>query len=198
VAFIILALATLVGVAAPASDSFAADVVVLTAGAFKPVLLDIAAAFQARTGNTLAIANDTARGVAARIVRGEEIDLAIAPTAAMDALAAQGRIVLDTVVQVGKSGIGVVVKKGAPLPDISSVEALKRTLLATPSFAYIDPGSGGSSGIHLAQLFDRLTSPRPFNARRCWCPADWSPRASTMARRRSDCNRPASCARSAT
>jgi molybdate transport system substrate-binding protein len=48
------------------------------------------------------------------------------------------------------------VKKGAPRPDISSVEAFKRTLLNAKSIAYIDPASGGTSGIHLAQALEKL------------------------------------------
>jgi molybdate transport system substrate-binding protein len=132
-----------------------ADVIVLTAGAFKPVLLDLAAGFQAHTGNTLAISNDTAGGVAARIMRGEESDLVVLPAAALDALAAQGKVVAGSVVPVAKSGI-VVVKAGEKLPDISTVEAFKQTLLDAPSVAYIDPASGGSSGIYLAKLFAQM------------------------------------------
>jgi molybdate transport system substrate-binding protein len=134
----------------------AADVVVLTAGAFKPVLLDLDAAYEARTGNTLAIANDTAGGVAARIMRGEESDVVVLPAAAFDELVAKGKVVADSVVPVAKSGIGVAVKTGEKPPDISTVEAFKRTLLDAPSVAYIDPASGGSSGIYLARLFTQL------------------------------------------
>jgi molybdate transport system substrate-binding protein len=109
--FAILALTALL---IAASRARAADVVVLTAGAFKPVLLDLAQSFQDRTGNTLAISNDTAGGVAARVMRGEEADLIILPADALDAIAAQGKVAADSVVKVAKSGIGVVVKKGAP------------------------------------------------------------------------------------
>ena len=53
-------------------------------------------------------------------------------------------------------GVGVMVKAGAPAPDISSVEAFKRALFAAKSVAYIDPASGGSSGIYVAGLLDKL------------------------------------------
>jgi len=148
-----LALGLLLAVASPVA---AADLIVLTAGAYKPVLLDLAPAFEASTHNTVVITNDTAGGVTARVVRGEEIDLVILPAAALDALAGQGKVMANSVVPVAKSGIGVVVKEGHPPPDIGSVEAFKRTMLAAPSFAYIDPASGGSSGIYLAKLFERL------------------------------------------
>ena len=57
---------------------------------------------------------------------------------------------------VGGVGVGVVVKEGAPKPDISSVDAFKKTLLAAKSVAYIDPAAGGSSGIYVAGLLDKL------------------------------------------
>jgi molybdate transport system substrate-binding protein len=139
-----------------AARAQAADVEVLTTGAFKPVLLELTRAFEADTNNTLVIANDTAGGVTARIVRGEEADLVILPTGAVDALVGQGKIVADSVVPLARSGIGVVVKGNAPAPDISTVEAFKQTMLATPSFAYIDPASGGTSGIYLDKLFKQL------------------------------------------
>jgi molybdate transport system substrate-binding protein len=153
---VILALAALLAAGEPASRALADDVVVLTNRAFKPVLLDLAPGFLARTGNTLAISSDTTGGVTARIVRGEEIDLVIVTAAALDAVAAQGKVAAGSVAPVAKSGIGIVVKKGAPLPDISSVEAFKRTMLAAPSFAYTDPESGDLNAVWLAKLFDRL------------------------------------------
>ena len=52
--------------------------------------------------------------------------------------------------------MGVVVKEGAPKPDISTVDAFKRALLAAKSVAYIDPASGGSSGIYIDKLLERL------------------------------------------
>ncbi len=57
---------------------------------------------------------------------------------------------------VARVGVGVVVKEGAPSPDISNVDAFKRALIAAKSVAYIDPASGGSSGIYLTGLFDKL------------------------------------------
>ena len=141
------------GNAAPAR---AADVIVLTVGAYKPVLLDLAQAFQAQSRDILQAANDTAGGIRARITRGEEADLVILPMAALTALAGEGKIVAGSAVPLAKVGIGGVVRPGAPLPDFGTVESFKQALLATPSIAYIDPSSGGSSGIYLASLFKRL------------------------------------------
>ena len=64
-----------------------------------------------------------------------------------------------------KTGVGVVVKAGAPLPDIGSVDAFKRALLAAKSVAYIDPAAGGSSGIYVGKLLERLGIADEVNAK---------------------------------
>ena len=67
-----------------------------------------------------------------------------------------GPLATDSRTNVARVGVGVVIKEGAALPDVGSVDAFKRTLLAAKSVAYIDPASGGSSGIYLTGLFDKL------------------------------------------
>lgn len=146
-------LALLVMMAHPAA---ALDVVVLTTGAYKPVLTDIAQGFEAASHDTLAVTNDTAGAVAARIARGEAADLTILPVAALEKLGASGQVVPDSIVALAKSGIGIAVKTGAAAPAIGSREAFKKAMLDAPSVAYIDPASGGSSGIYIAKLFERL------------------------------------------
>jgi molybdate transport system substrate-binding protein len=67
-----------------------------------------------------------------------------------------GKAAADNVTALASAGISVAVRKGAPKPDISSPDALKRTLLAAKSISYVDPASGGASGIHFAKVLDRL------------------------------------------
>jgi molybdate transport system substrate-binding protein len=76
--------------------------------------------------------------------------------AAIDDLAKKGKVAAGSGTNLAKVGVGVVVKEGAPLPDISSVDAFKRTVIAAKSVAYIDPASGGSSGIFVDRLLDKL------------------------------------------
>jgi molybdate transport system substrate-binding protein len=57
---------------------------------------------------------------------------------------------------IARSGIGVAVRRGVPMPDISSADALKRALLAAKSITYSNPADGGASGIHFAKVLDRL------------------------------------------
>ena len=134
----------------------AADVKILTAGAMKAVVLELVPQFEKETGHKAVVDNDTAGGLAKRIEGGEVFDLAVITPGVLGDLAKKAKVVSDTRVNVARVGVGVVVKDGAPVPDIGSVDAFKRALLAAKSVAYIDPASGGSSGIYLSGLFDKL------------------------------------------
>jgi molybdate transport system substrate-binding protein len=134
----------------------AAEVKVLSAGAMKEVVLAVVPEFEKATGHKVTFANDTVGGLVRRIEGGETFDVAVMTPAAIDALAAKGKVAAGSRVNLAQVGIGVMVKAGAPAPDISTVDAFKRTLLEAKSVAYIDPASGGSSGIYLAGLFEKL------------------------------------------
>jgi len=140
----------------PLTSSSAADVKVLTAGAFKQVVLALVPDFEKQTGNKVIVDNDTAGGLQKRIESGEAFDVAIITPTIVDGLAASGKIVPNSQVNLATVSIGVVVKEGAPKPDIGTVEAFKNALLAAKSVAYIDPASGGSSGIYVDKLLERL------------------------------------------
>ena len=139
-----------------AQAAIAAELKVLTAGAFKQVVLAMVPAFEKRTGHKIVIDNDTVGGLVKRVGGGEAFDILIASPAALDALVKDGKIAPGGVAHLARVGIGVVIKDGAPRPDIGTVEAFKRTLVDAGSVAYIDPAAGGSSGIYVAKLLDRL------------------------------------------
>ena len=152
----------LVGTAAVVAAIFglrpasAAEVKVLTTGAFKPVAMAIVPAFERQSGDTVVVANDTAGALVRRIEGSEPFDLVVLTPAALADLTARGKVAAGTTAPLARVGIGVAVKEGAPRPDIGSMEAFRRALLDAPSVAYIDPAAGGSSGIYPAQLFERL------------------------------------------
>ena len=129
---------------------------VLTGGAFKPVVMDMLADFEKTTGHSVTVQNDTAGALSQRLRSGEAFDIVILPTTNLESLAAEGRVVGESIKPFGKVGVGVAVASAAPQPDIGSVEGLRRTLLDARSVAYIDPASGGTSGIYVAKLFERL------------------------------------------
>ena len=76
--------------------------------------------------------------------------------AVVDEFATAGKVAAGSKTMLASVGVGVVVKEGAPKPDISTVEAFKRALLAAKSVAYIDPASGGSSGIYFDKLLEKM------------------------------------------
>jgi molybdate transport system substrate-binding protein len=141
---------------AGADAAGAAELKVLTAGAFKPVVAALAPVFEGQTGHTVRIENDTAGALARRIGNGEAFDVVVLTPAAMELLEQAGRVARGSSVRLARVAIGVAVKQGAPLPAIGSESALRQALLAARAVAYIDPAAGGSSGIYLTQLFQRM------------------------------------------
>ena len=133
----------------------AADLKVLTAGAFKPVLVALQPAFERQTGHRLVIENDTAGALQKRIAGGEAFDVVFSSPASLQPLREAGRLAPEAPQALARVAIGVAVKRGMPAPDISTVDAFRNLLLQAKSVAYIDPAAGGSSGIYLDQLFER-------------------------------------------
>jgi molybdate transport system substrate-binding protein len=152
----VLSAAILLMAAGAPRGAAAAEIKVLTAGAFKQVLLMLVPDFEKQTGHKVVVQNDTVGALAKRIEGGEVFDLAVLTPAAVNDLSSKGKFVAGSRTNLGRVGVGVVVKEGAPKPDISSVDAFKKALLAAKSVAYIDPAAGGSSGIYVAGLLDRL------------------------------------------
>jgi molybdate transport system substrate-binding protein len=139
----------------PLTAAQAAEVKVLTAGAMKQVVLALQPEFE-KQGHKLVVDNDTAGALQKRIEGGEAFDVAIITPGVVDGLAAKNKIVPATKVNLARVAIGVMVRPGAKLPDISTVDAFKQALLDAKSVAYIDPASGGSSGIYLEKLFEKM------------------------------------------
>src|SRR6266498_398534 len=140
-----------VGIAAEA-----AELKVLSAIGMQAVMEDLATKFERASRHQLAITFATLGAAVKRVQDGETADVVIIPRQGIDTLLKDGKAPAGNVTVLARSGIVVAVRKGAPKPDISSPDALKRTLLAAKSIAYVDPASGGASGIHFAKVLDRL------------------------------------------
>ena len=132
------------------------EIKVLTAGAFKPIVLAVAAEFEKGSGHKLVIDNDTAGGLLRRIGVGEAFDVAVLTPVAVKELVGAGKIAAGTPVNLARTSVGVAVKDGAPRPDISTAAAFKAALLAATRVAYIDPAAGGSSGIYFSKLLETM------------------------------------------
>ena len=141
-------LARLVAVALlfPGSAS-AADLQVMISAGFYGVYAELGPAFERATGHRLITTRgpsmgDSPEAIPTRLARGETADVVILDGGSADELAKQGLVRAGSKVDLALSQIGMVVRAGAAKPDIGSVEAFRRTLLAAKSIGYSDSGSG--------------------------------------------------------
>jgi len=123
------------------------DIHVMTSGGFTAAYNDLRPEFERSSGRTVKTAYGASMGnatdsIPSRLARNEPADVVILARPALDALVAQGKVVAGSQVDLVRSSIGFAVHKGAPKPDIGTVDALKRTLLAAPSIAYSASASG--------------------------------------------------------
>jgi molybdate transport system substrate-binding protein len=134
------------------------EIRVMTSGAFTAPYLQVIPEFERTTHSKIVTAygasmGDTPDSIPSRLRRGEPADVVILASGALDELIMQGKVVPGSRIDLVRSSIGVAVKAGAPKPDISSVDALKRTLLDAKSIAF----SSSASGVYLShELFPRL------------------------------------------
>ncbi len=135
-----------------AGASHAAEIKVLASAALKTAYLELQPEFERATGHKLVTTWAPTAEMAKRVGSGEAIDLVIMATDRIDELIKLGRIIPGSRVDLARSGVGVAVRAGAAMPDLSSAEAVRRTLLAAKSIAY----STGLSGIYVESLFQRM------------------------------------------
>ena len=134
----------------------AAEIKVLSANVFTGVLDDLAHDFERTTGHKVTIVYGTAGAIRNRVQGGEFGDITILTRPMLDEVVRQGRVAPGSTVDLARSAVGVAVRKGAPRPDISSVDAFKRSLLAAKSVSYPDPARGGATGVLFTRLIERL------------------------------------------
>jgi molybdate transport system substrate-binding protein len=141
-----------------AGPAAAEEIQVLTSGAFTAAYLEVIPEFEGSTGNKIVTAYGASMGnapdsIPSRLDRGEPVDVVILADSALDELIKRGKVIAGSRVDLVRSSIGMAVRAGAPKPDISTLDALKRTLLQAKSIAY----SASASGVYLSHdLFPRL------------------------------------------
>jgi molybdate transport system substrate-binding protein len=128
------------------------EIKILSAGAVAPGLAKVVEAFRAETSGTVKISFATAPAILKRIDDGELVDVLIAPPSVLDELANTRKASAATRVSVGRIGVGVMVRGGAPLPKIATVEEFTQSLRSAESLVY----NQASTGIYLDALFERL------------------------------------------
>ncbi len=134
----------------------AAEIKVLSAGAVRAIVTDLAAAFRQETGHTATLTFGTVGAMRQKLTAGDAADVVIMTDLAIDEMARQGAVAPGTRTDIARTGMGVGVREGASKPDISTPEAFKQTLLAAKSIVYVDPAQGATSGIHFAGVLQRL------------------------------------------
>ena len=134
----------------------AADIKVLCSGSLKLALAKLIPEFEKSSGHTVTIVYGPAGAMTGLVKKGEAADVAIVSRSQLEALESQGKIVPGSRIDIAGSALGVAVRKGAPKPDIGSVDSFKRTLLSARAIGYRDPATGSLSGTYTAGLLERL------------------------------------------
>ena len=131
----------------------AADVKVMSGAAMRGAFGELLPQFERATGHKIVIEYGAGTTFTKQIEAGEAFDLVIIDSSAVDELIKQGKIVGDTRADIVRAAIGVGVREGAPKPDISSVDAFKKTLLSVTSFTYAPDALYGRQ---LSQALERV------------------------------------------
>jgi molybdate transport system substrate-binding protein len=131
----------------------AADLRLMSSNAMREALRELVPQFESASGHKVAMTFIGSADIMKRVRAGEGgVDVVILQASSVDELAADGKVVPGSRVDFARSMIGVAVRSGAPRPDVSSGEALKRALFASKSIII----SSGPSGIYLSGLFERM------------------------------------------
>jgi len=133
-----------------------AEIRVLSGSGVQPVMNELIPQFERASDHKVTFEYGTVGGMAERVRSGEVADLVIASGPQIGSLEQQGKVVLGSRTDLAKIGIGIFVRKGASKPDISSVEAFKRTMLAAKSIGWNDPAAGAPVSIYMLDALERL------------------------------------------
>jgi len=133
----------------------AAEVKALITTAMDAAIVVLVPQFEKATGHKVTVSYDPSGGLARRLRGGEFADLILVASPELDKLIAEGKVVGNRI-DVSRTGIGIAIRKGTPKPDVSTPEALKRTLLAAKSVGHTAPAGGGITALHLLRTFEKL------------------------------------------
>src|SRR5438128_1408901 len=153
----ITALICLLSAVATIEPAAAGEIKILSGSAIEPAMGELIPKFEQALAHKVSFDFDGTIGAMAQRVRnGEAADVLIASAAQIAMLEKEGKIAADSRVDIAKVGVGVFVRKGAPKPDIGSVDAFKHAMLAAKSIGWNDPVAGAPVSIYMLGVFDRL------------------------------------------
>lgn len=152
----LVAIASMLGLALampPMTDLQAAELKVLAGGSLTRPLNELGPQFEKATGHRLTIHFDSTPNLIKQITLGSPFDLAVVPVDVFKDAAAKARFALGPTIDIARVGYGVIVRSGAPRPDVSTPDALKKTLLGAQSIAFVPESAAGA---YVIRVFDRL------------------------------------------
>jgi len=132
------------------------EIRVLSSGAPAEIVKHIVAKFAGERGNRVLVTVANPATILQKLSGGETPDIVVAPAPVVESLAKSGTLLPGSRVDLARVGVGVVVREGTPLPDISSIDAVRKTLTEARSIVYPDPAGGGQTGAALARMIDRM------------------------------------------
>lgn len=135
--------------AAPSDTVEAVEITVLCSNALKPVVEELAPKFESATKHKVVVKYGLAAALAQRIESNEAFDVAFVTPTAMDTLVAHGKIAGDSRTTIGRTGLALAFRAGAPRPDTSTADAFKRALLSAKSIGYVKEGASGAAFVAL-------------------------------------------------
>jgi molybdate transport system substrate-binding protein len=138
---------------AAASQLQAAELKLIAGGSMTASMNAIAPQFEKATGHKLITHFDSTPNIIARINSGTPFDVVVVPVDVFKDAAAKARFASAPPVDIARVGYGIIVRAGAPKPDISTADAFKNALLAAPSIAFL-PAS--AAGAYITKVFERL------------------------------------------
>jgi molybdate transport system substrate-binding protein len=138
------------------SPARAADIKLFSPVSLRALLPELLPQFEKSSGHKVTVEYATLGATTERLLKGEPADVAMVSPAQNEDLQKQGKLLAGSGVEIAKVGFTAFVKKGAPKPDVGSIDALKVTLLGAKSIALGDPAAGGGSGVYLAGLMQRM------------------------------------------
>jgi molybdate transport system substrate-binding protein len=148
-------LALVIALLATSPAARAAEIEAMITTAMEAAVEQLAPPFERASGHTLRVVYGPSGGLARRLTGGEAADLVIVESKVLDGLIKQGKVAPGRT-DLARTAIGIAVRKGAPRPDVSSAEALRRTLLAAKSIGHTAPAGGGVTAAHIMGVFETL------------------------------------------
>jgi molybdate transport system substrate-binding protein len=139
-----------------ASGVHALEIRILSSNILRGVLQEVGTEFESASRHKLIVTYGPPAQIRASLLRSDPADVVLVGGPGIEALDKDGLIASGRTTEIATNRIGVAMRAGSPKPDIGSVEAFRRMLIAAKSIVYTDPAKGGTSGIQFAKVLDRL------------------------------------------